>query len=84
MLKFREVYQSVPLGDALIVYSRKLESQNKSENGKFKVELMKMEMLAKMITGEDLSLVEKFESTIGERDKSVDEGIIRQAGFEIV
>jgi len=84
VIKFREVYQRVPLGDALIVYTRKLENKNKDGKERFKIELMKLNMFAKMITGEDLDLVEKYEAAIGENERPVDISLIKQAGFEIV
>lgn len=84
MLRFRQVYRSVLLGDALIVYSRKLDERNKRNNEKFKIELMKLEMLGKMITGEDVKLIDKFEQTVEKKEKRINESALIKAGFDII
>ena len=84
MTKFRQVYESVLLGDALIVYSRKLEEKNRSGTEKFKIELMKLEILGKMITGEDIKLIDKFEESTGKKEKKVNEAALVKAGFDII
>jgi hypothetical protein len=84
VLRFRQVYRSVLLGDALIVYSRKLDERHKRNNEKFKIELMKLEMLGKMITGEDIKLIEKFEQTVEKKEKRVNESALIKAGFDII
>ena len=83
-MKFRQVYESVLLGDALIVYSRKLEEKNRSGSEKFKIELMKLEILGKMITGEDIKLIDKFEESTGKKEKKVNQGALVKAGFDII
>lgn len=80
------MYKSVLLGDALIVYSRKLKKENEKDRNKFKLELMKLEILGKMITGENIGLLDDFEkSPSGEKRRSgkQDEALLMKAGFKI-
>lgn len=84
VLKYRQVYRSVLLGDALIVYTRKLDEKNKVNSEKFRVELMKLQMLGKMITGDDINLLEKYDETVEKKEKKLNQNILHKAGFEII
>lgn len=84
VLKYTKVYRSVLLGDALIVYTRKLDEKNKVNSEKFRVELMKLQMLGKMITGDDMNFLEKYDETVEKKEKKLNQNILHKAGFEII
>lgn len=84
MIRFRQVYESVLLGDALIVYSEKIYRKSQRDNEKFKIELMKLDMLGKMITGDDLKLMEKFDDVSQKKLKNISESDLQKAGFDII
>lgn len=84
VIRFRQVYESVLLGDALIVYSEKIRRNTKRDNEKYKIEIMKLDMLGKMITGEDLKLMDKFESVSEKKEKKINESDLIRAGFDII
>lgn len=83
-MKFKRAYETVLLSDALIVYTTKIKSKNEYERVRFKIELMKLEMIGKMITGEDLKLIEQWEkSSEGKPKKQINEKSLQDAGFII-
>lgn len=41
-------------------------------------------MLGKMITGEDIKLIDKFEQTVEKKEKRVNESALIKAGFELI
>lgn len=83
--KYVSVYNHTLLGDGLIVYSQKLEMQNTADKNKFKLELMKLDMLGKMITGEDQNLVEKFENKINSSGMTQgNESVLLESNFKII
>lgn len=87
VLKYTQVYRSILLGDALIVYSRKLDERNRSETAKTRMELMKLEMLGKMITGEDLKLLEKYEESMNKetgKSKKNNDALLIKSGFDLI
>ena len=84
MIRFRQVYESVLLGDALIVYSEKIYRKSQRDNEKFKIELMKLDMLGEMITGDDLKLMEKFDDVSQKKLKNISESDLQKAGFDII
>jgi hypothetical protein len=84
VLKYRQVYRSVLLGDALIVYTRKLDERNKVSSEKFRIELMKLQFLGYWITGENQNLLEKYDETVEKKEKKLNQNILHKAGFEII
>lgn len=65
----------------MIVYSSKLKNINKENKIRFKVELMKLQVLGKMITGEDINFLDDFEKTDG--GGGLSESDLMKAGFTI-
>ena len=48
------------------------------------MELMKLDVLGKLIAGEDLKLLEKYDETFNKKEKKVNEAILLKSGFEII
>lgn len=59
-LKFIEVFESVPIGNAFLIYEHKIKRRNDETDARMRIELMKMDILGMMLTGKSPGLLEKY------------------------
>ena len=72
--KFLKIYETAKVCEVIYLYSRKLKVENQRSTEQIRRNLMMMDWNAKILTGEDTKLLEKFDQdqAVGNRQEATE------------